>query len=98
MIGGSLLYGRGIRTSIVPSSGEGNEQAGCLPHSVRRRKLNGSIQGTSSKSEVPMSRSSLCIRQVRFSTCACDMHTGPKCIGKCTRKATAVDPTRIADG
>lgn len=27
--------------SIVPSSGEGNEQAGCLPHSVRRRRLNG---------------------------------------------------------
>lgn len=41
MIGGSLLYGRGIRTSIVPSSGEGNEQAGCLPHSVGRRRLHG---------------------------------------------------------
>lgn len=97
VIGGSLLYGRGTRTSIVPNSGGGIGQAGCLPHSDRCGRLDGSIQGTKSRSKVQMSRSSL-VRQVRFSTCACDMHSDPKCVGKCTRKGTAVDPTRIAHG
>lgn len=77
VIGGSLLYGRGTRISIVPSSGEGDEQAGCLPHSVGRGRLNGSIQGKMSKSKVPISRSSL-VRQVRFSTCAYHMHKSPR--------------------